>query len=280
MNLATETYIPMPLPYVIVTSGTGPEIHDPLAKVQLQNRTEKDDPTKSGIKAINLNAMFAEIRLPSIVAGLNIEVSLDPTLRLEVTAATDLISLTRKDLVQTARNCQTSAIATSATADIEQSTSAVASTTGLRSEEVDTEIRDLFRLGRDVLFEDGMENEFSKSLVAVVSRHGHCAIDALFALIFVDGKISEEVAGEALQTLGDMEHPSTYLSRQWLFEQSLTHPSRYVRDGAALGLSSLNNPHAIPYLKRAIEQEDLKELRKDLRKVLTELEGISQWPLF
>jgi hypothetical protein len=47
-----------------------------------------------------------------------------------------------------------------------------------------------------------------------------------------------------------------------------------VRDGATLGLASLNDPQAITPLKQAIEREQIGELREDMQQVLDQLENI------
>jgi HEAT repeat protein len=57
-----------------------------------------------------------------------------------------------------------------------------------------------------------------------------------------------------------------------LLESSIFRSSARVRDGAALGLAFLDDPHAIPYLKRAIENEKYSELREDMQMVLAQLE--------
>ena len=49
-------------------------------------------------------------------------------------------------------------------------------------------------------------------------------------------------------------------------------PAR-IRDGALLGLSFLDDAHAVSYLKRAIEREGIEELRGDMKQVLEQLEN-------
>ncbi len=86
-------------------------------------------------------------------------------------------------------------------------------------------------------------------------------------------QVNAEVASESLRWLGHIEHPKTYDNRLWLLERSLFCSSARVRDGAALGLASLDDPHAIPYLRRAIQRENCIELRKDIKQVLIQLES-------
>jgi HEAT repeat protein len=133
-------------------------------------------------------------------------------------------------------------------------------------------IKALFREAKEVAFEDGMETEFSKELIRLVKRHGKSAMEVITALL-VNENVDAEVASEALRWLGRMDHPPSYRDRLWLLERSLFSSSALIRDGAALGLASLDNPHAIPYLRQAIEQEKYASLREDLEQVLEQLES-------
>jgi HEAT repeat protein len=89
----------------------------------------------------------------------------------------------------------------------------------------------------------------------------------------VTEQVNAEVASEAMRWLGHIDHPITYRSRLHLLERSLHNSSARVRDGAGLGLASLDDPHAIPYLKQAIEREQYQELRHDLKQVVIQLES-------
>ena len=48
-------------------------------------------------------------------------------------------------------------------------------------------------------------------------------------------------------------------------------PSAWVRDGAGLGLSFLDDPRSIPDLEEAIKNESSKALKEDLVLVLNQL---------
>lgn len=138
-------------------------------------------------------------------------------------------------------------------------------------EYLDLEIRRLFWQAREQVFEDGMESEFSKELISLVRRYGNAAMEVLTHLI-VNGKVNAEAASEALRWLGRMDHPASYRYRLWLLERSLLSSAARIRDGASLGLASLDDPHAIPHLKKAIGQEQYAELREDMEQVLAQLE--------
>lgn len=86
-------------------------------------------------------------------------------------------------------------------------------------------------------------------------------------------RVAPEVGGEALRWLGRIDHAESYEYRRWLLERSLSLSSTRVRDGAILGLASMDDKHAIPYLKRAIEEEQCSELKADMESVLEQLES-------
>ncbi|MEH1898196.1 MAG: HEAT repeat domain-containing protein [Nostoc sp.] len=138
------------------------------------------------------------------------------------------------------------------------------------SEIIYSELETLFITGKEEYFEDGFESNFSRGLVSCVQKYGNDAIEAITCFIVYE-KISPEVASEALRWLGEINHAESYKFRLWLLERSLNCPSSRVRDGAILGLSYLNDPHAITYLEQAIEQEKIIELREDMKQVLAQL---------
>lgn len=139
-----------------------------------------------------------------------------------------------------------------------------------RSEDLYTTIRALFAEGKEESFEDGMESEFSGRLLSLLEEHGNAAMEPLAHLI-VYQKVNPEVAAEALRWVGRVEDPGSYQYRRWLLEQALNCASPAVRDGACLGLASMDDPHARVYLKRAITREGCPELREDMEQVLDQL---------
>lgn len=141
-----------------------------------------------------------------------------------------------------------------------------------RPEGIEQQIDTLFEEAIDQDFEDGMESRFSRELLSLVRKYGDFAVNEINYLINYKS-INSEVAAEALLWLGDMDHPATYEYRLWLLERSLGSSSSRVRDRAALGLASMADPHAIPYIKEAVDRETCTELRKDIAQVLAELEA-------
>lgn len=147
------------------------------------------------------------------------------------------------------------------------------STTQLeRPEGIEQQIDTLFEEAIDQDFEDGMESRFSRELLSLVRKYGDFAMNEINYLIIHKG-VNSEVAAEALLWLGDMDNPATYDYRLWLLEISLGSSSSRIRDRAALGLASMADPHAIPYIREAIDRETCTELREDIAQVLAELEA-------
>jgi len=140
------------------------------------------------------------------------------------------------------------------------------------SEDIDRELASIFVVAKEEFFEDGIKSEFSRRLSSIVTRYGTEAIGAITDLI-IGEKVNSETASEALRWLGLIDHSQTYNQRLVLSEIALFAASPKVRDGAALGLAFLDDPAAIPYLKRAIEREQIDGLKKDLEQVLEQLEN-------
>ena len=131
----------------------------------------------------------------------------------------------------------------------------------------------LFESAEEEYFEDGMESGFSRELVSLVKKYGELAMDEI-AYLITYGRVDDEVASEALRWLARIDNPSTYGWRLWILEKSLNSKSPAVRDGAAVGLASMHDAHAIQYIRKAIRQETVAELRCNLQGALKEL-GVS-----
>jgi HEAT repeat protein len=139
---------------------------------------------------------------------------------------------------------------------------------------IDYELEALFQAYANEDFEDGMESEFISELISNVRIHGTKAIEAIRRII-LEQNVMPQVAFEALRWLGRVAHPESYRSRLFFLETCLDSPCRLVRDGAALGLASMKDIHAIPSLREAIAREKIQDLRKDMETVLVRLENLS-----
>lgn len=140
------------------------------------------------------------------------------------------------------------------------------------SDVLHSKIGTIFWKAKEEVFEDGMESTFSQQLNSVIRKCGNDAVEAITCLIVYE-RVDSEVAGEALRWLGRIDHAESYQYRRWLLERSLSLSSSRVRDGAVLGLASMDDKHAISYLKSAIEKEQCFELKADMKLVLEQLEN-------
>jgi hypothetical protein len=149
-------------------------------------------------------------------------------------------------------------------------TQAVSTTVPSRSQSAEARFRSVFQRAREERFEDGMESEFSKELESLVRACGPSSQEMLATLLEDDG-LSKRVWGEAMRSLGRIDDPGSHLARLWMLEKGLTSSSALVRDGATLGLASMDDRRAVPYLQRAIDVESIAGLRGDMQEVLSHL---------
>jgi hypothetical protein len=126
-------------------------------------------------------------------------------------------------------------------------------------------------------FEDGMDSDFTDELEALVRGFRNDARTILSSLLG-DQTISPSVWAEAMRWLGRAGGLLSNSSRLWLLEKGLTSIHAAIRDGATLGLSSLDDPSAITYLERAAANEPLTGLRQDMEDVISQLK--SEQPCF
>ena len=140
-------------------------------------------------------------------------------------------------------------------------------------EKLDKRLDALFKQAREEFFEEGVASVFSKELVDIVARYGDTAIIALAPYIS-NRRLSAEVVAETLRWLSQIESAASYNSRRWLIEHSLQSEVARVRDNAALSLASLDDPHAIPCLKQAVQGEFCEELRENMQAIITYLERL------
>lgn len=129
----------------------------------------------------------------------------------------------------------------------------------------------IFGLGRDVIFHDGAETLFSNELVAFIEREGVLAIQALCQAWLGVGE-DYDVMGEAARWIGRMEHDVTHKARLHLLRIWLLAESHYTRDGALLGLASLDDPAALPMLRYALTLESIPDLANAMQQVIDQLE--------
>lgn len=138
---------------------------------------------------------------------------------------------------------------------------------------INDEIQNLLTIGKTEIFEDGMDSKFSKYLTTLLSRYGNVARVAIEVIsnLIASEQVSPPIAGEILKLLGDFEHPNLKRPVFDALIRGLNTRFVDIKDGAILGLASLDNPKAIPYLEKAIERETNLELKEDMQDVLEQL---------
>jgi len=121
-------------------------------------------------------------------------------------------------------------------------------------------------------FEYGMESDFSIALADMIRMFGESVVDALGWFI-KRNRVDGEVAWEALRWLGRIGDPRTYTARRTMLAEFVMSDKLDVRDGALLGIASLDDPGLIPALEEAIGAEKITALRRTMGDVLAQLEA-------
>ena len=122
------------------------------------------------------------------------------------------------------------------------------------------------------MFEDGVHNELSRAIQPLLQQYGQLTVDALSDL-YITRLIGPAMISEVLPWLGRTEVRDSLdrNSRFWFLVYSLRDSNASVRGEAALGLASLDDKRAIPYLQQAAASESIQLLRRRLRKAADEL---------
>jgi HEAT repeats len=131
-------------------------------------------------------------------------------------------------------------------------------------------VRDLFDRGAVEFFEDGMESQFSHSLLSMLRQDGAGTVRAI-AEYLATGNPKVDVTSEALRSLADFDDRETLNARWQILKRALRHPSPAVRDGAILGFANLNDEGAVPVLESARSVEQISEIRKLIDQVIAQL---------
>ena len=127
-----------------------------------------------------------------------------------------------------------------------------------------------FRNGSEEAFEYGMESKFSGILDSLIRSYSNDAVVEV-ERILAQADISLNVREECLLQLGAIEHNPTSQSRLSLLIDHLWSEQIGVRDCAALGIASMDDPSAIHPLQHAVRVEKSDRLRDDLQLVLDQL---------
>lgn len=140
---------------------------------------------------------------------------------------------------------------------------------------IDREMRKLARIAKWQNFEDGVDNEFAAGIRELVTCFGPSAVEAI-SRAHADGLLTPGAMAEALIWLGRMESPPTLEVRFYTMIHALRDQSPQVRQGAVLGISSIEDTRAVPYLAHAAENETLGDLKRWILQAAKELSSNSQ----
>jgi hypothetical protein len=132
------------------------------------------------------------------------------------------------------------------------------------------QIERLFNEGSSEFFQDGVDSNFSRSLLRLLKADSVETVNAI-AEYLIQGEPKEEVASEALTSISEFENQETLTHRWDILRRSLASSSAIVRDGAILGFANLDHASALPELRKAREKEPLVELRRLLDRVIEQL---------
>lgn len=131
-------------------------------------------------------------------------------------------------------------------------------------------LHELFLSANNEVFEDGMTSRFSDELRRIVREHGITAVKQIGAAIRAEDT-SVKVAEEALRQVGYTNDEKTHNVRLSLLKISLESHNIRIRDAASIGVEAMEDPAAIPALKRAIENEQAGWLRQYQEDVMNQL---------
>ena len=145
-----------------------------------------------------------------------------------------------------------------------------ATTTQWQSLEAELELVRALNLVHDEIFEDGVENELCAAIPRLIGRFGPAAVEAT-ARLYLEEAMAVDVLAEVLRWLGRVEHEPSRDARFWFLIYCLRDDSPAVRSAAALGLASLEDTRAVPYLRRQAHTEPIDLLGRRLEKVANEL---------
>jgi hypothetical protein len=135
------------------------------------------------------------------------------------------------------------------------------------------ELRELFQgIDADEL-EDGMNADFIESFQTYIRRYGVLGVNAFAKTLRAESVPADRIVGRAARWLGRTDDSASLEQRRLLLEELLMHDSIAIRDGALLGLVALGDSRSIESIKRQMEMERAKPLKKQMEKAIARLGG-------
>lgn len=136
---------------------------------------------------------------------------------------------------------------------------------------VESKLSEATALAAGEWFEDGVESKFCRTLSSLLYGYGVPTVAAVEK--FVRSPSSNiEIAVEAAQWLGEVDHAASQRYRRTFLESLLGSASARLRHGAAAGLASMDDPSSLPAVREALNHESNRRLRNFLELVVDQLE--------
>jgi hypothetical protein len=131
------------------------------------------------------------------------------------------------------------------------------------------EVSQLFERARNEDFRDGMETQFASDIADFIERAGQPEIGAIASKL---GAVNPDVVAETLRALGRSAESTTRDQRLSILASHLHSGLPLIRDAAILGLVDLEDPNAVPALRRALDREPTSFLKTEMRRAIDLLE--------
>lgn len=127
-------------------------------------------------------------------------------------------------------------------------------------------IRSLDRYS-DYDFESGSDEHIKVELETFITEYEEIFFST-FSEIIYEYKLSEIFINEVLIQIGMLDNNISFIERTRFLQLMLFNKSLHIRDGAVQGLSYLNNKSSITSLKSALEKEQNKFLKSDIKELI------------
>ena len=141
---------------------------------------------------------------------------------------------------------------------------------GTDSTEIELRLDIVFNAARDERFEPGMNSRFASELERLLRWEADVVISLLKKRLSTED--NADILSEMLSCLVRENYSMPRDSVIEVLAIGLNHTSPLVRDAAALAISVLGEEIAVPYLRMAIEKEEIPELKEDLEDLFSSLE--------
>ena len=132
-------------------------------------------------------------------------------------------------------------------------------------------LSEIFSCAENEEFEYGYISELSMSLEKFINIYGTNAIEAIQNCL-PQKDVNTDILIETLYTLGKSQHEATYEKRLLLLLSALSIPSARIRCGASLALAYMDDPKAIPVLRKKLETEAHDLVKHWFQRTLEQLE--------